>query len=104
MICGPIFNFEEPVKRIGKDDGNDITILVPHGYFKSILREDKNGKFKIYSFILPNTNGLSEDLSAYLVPTIEVEYKAGIFLWAEISGPGLTKQKNRAGKIWAGEA
>ncbi len=99
VVTGPIFYFNLEVNSIGTEDSNDVSIPVPHAYFKSVLTEDINGKLEIWSFIIPN-EGSSKPLSNFLVPTSKVERLAGIQLWDRLVGEKVEKEKNKAGKIW----
>lgn len=100
VICGPIFDFNLPVQAIGvEDDDNEVSIPIPHAFFKSILTENDRGRFDVYSFIIPNKE-TDKDVSTFLKPTIEVEYKAGIFLWDKLSGTRIDKEKYAKGAMW----
>ena len=100
VICGPIFDFNIPVQTIGNpNDDTEISIPIPHAFFKSVLTENRRGRFDIYSFIIPNEEQ-DEPLETFLVPTIEVEYKAGIFLWDTLSGGIIDREKERPGTMW----
>ncbi len=99
VICGPIFNFDQPVESIGTDDENDVSIPVPHAYFKSILAEDNRGTLKMWSFMMPNEKS-SKDLKEFLVPTIQVEQYAGIKLWERLVGSKINREKKRVRKMW----
>jgi len=97
VICGPIFNFDQKVKTIGKED--EVTIPIPHGYFKSILAETSNGSLKMWSFILPNKE-TEKPLKSFLVTTAQVERYAGIKLWERLVGKKVEREKNRIRKMW----
>ena len=99
VICGPIFDFTLPVKTIGKADKNEVTLPVPHAYFKSVLTENKKGRLHMWSFILPNKN-TTKSLASYQVPTAMVEKYAGIFLWECLSGKKMTRERNTVRKMW----
>ncbi len=99
VICGPIFDFEETVLTIGKKDKNDVTLPVPHSYFKSILTEDSKGKLKIWSFIIPNKD-TKKPLKDFLAPTQIVEKHSGLFIWDRLVGKEIEGQKKKAGKMW----
>lgn len=101
VICGPIFDFRRVVEILGDPNGDDITIPIPHAHFKSILAEDHRGKLKCYSFIIPNEATVNDkSLEEYLVPTEEVEYKAGLFLWDSIEGSDAAALKKSRGRAW----
>jgi len=97
VICGPIFNFDQEVKTIGQED--EVTIPIPHGYFKSILAETNNGSLKMWSFILPNKT-TEKPLKSFLVTTAQVERYAGIKLWERLVGTKVEREKNRVRKMW----
>lgn len=100
VVCGPIFDFRQPVSVIGNEnDNNEVSIPVPHAFFKSILTENDRGRFDLYSFIIPNAES-DDPLGDFLVPTIEVEYKAGVFLWDTLSGGIIDREKEKAGNLW----
>lgn len=99
VICGPIFNFDQAVESIGTSDANDVSIPVPHAYFKSILAEDDRGKLKMWSFVMPNEKS-NKDLKGFLVPTTQVEKYAGIKLWERLVGGKIEREKKRVRKMW----
>jgi endonuclease G len=99
VVTGPIFNFDEAIETIGTGDSNNVTIPVPHRYFKSVLTEDKNGKFKMWSFMMPNER-INQPLSDFLIPTAKLEQYAGIKLWDRLVGAEIDKEKNNIRKIW----
>lgn len=99
VICGPIFNFDMPVKTIGKADKNEVTLPVPHAYFKSILAEDIKGNLRMWSFVLPNEE-TDKPLTSFLVPTAKVEQYAGILLWERLRGRKIANEKKRVRKMW----
>lgn len=79
VICGPIFYFDRPVESIGADDSNEVTIPIPHAYFKSVLTENNRGTLKMWSFVLPN-EALSQSLDEFQVSIDLVEKLAGVKL------------------------
>lgn len=99
VICGPIFDFDTPVSRIGTKDGNGVTLPVPNAYFKSILTEDRRGNLHMWSFIIPNKK-VSKAFEHFQVPTIDVERMTGIFLWSQLLGKKIAVEKNKVRKIW----
>ncbi len=99
VVSGPIFNFDVPVATIGNEDNNEVTIPVPHAYFKSILTEDKNGRLHMWSFMMPNAE-CDEPLSFYQVPTTKVEQYAGIRLWDGLQGSKVDREKSRIRRMW----
>lgn len=99
VICGPIFYFDQSVECIGDNDSNEVTIPVPHAYFKSVLAENKKGALHMWSFLLPNKES-NHPLGAFLVPTSLVERLAGIKLWERLVGRKIEKEKNKVRKMW----
>lgn len=102
VVSGPLFDFGKPIEIIGENDKNQVSIPVPHRYFKSILCEDNKGKLRMWSFILPNLKA-EKPLEEYLVPTTKVEQYAGINLWDKLVGESMMKEKNRTRKFWCKE-
>ncbi len=99
VICGPIFNFDVPVKNIGTADGNGVSIPIPHSYFKSILTENNRGTINMWSFIIPNKK-TTLPITDYQVTTEKVERYAGIQLWQSLLGTKMNKEKSRIRKMW----
>jgi len=99
VICGPIFYFDKPVESIGVDDKNEVTIPVPHAYFKSILTENNRGTLNMWSFVLPNEES-NQSLDKFQVPTDLVEKLAGIKLWERLVGRKIDGEKYRVRKMW----
>jgi endonuclease G len=99
VISGPIFNFDQQIHCIGDDDNNQVTLPVPHEYFKSVLAETSSGTLKMWSFIIPNA-GQNKSLRKFLVTTTKVEQRAGILLWERLVGPEIEREKNSVRKMW----
>ncbi len=99
VICGPLFDFSKPVETIGSEDDNDVSIPVPYAYFKSVLAEDKTGRLRLWSFLLPNKKS-TEPLENFLVPTTQVEQWSGLLLWDRLIGAKIQSAKNRTRKMW----
>jgi len=99
VITGPIFDYEKPIKMIGKSDKNGVSIPVPSHFFKCILAEEINGKLKMWAFEMANTL-LRAKLEKYLVSTNYIEKRTGIKLWDNLTGPEIEKEKKRVRKIW----
>lgn len=93
VICGPIFDFDKPVKNIGTVDGNGVSIPIPHAYFKSILTENNRGKLHMWSFIIPN-KGTRKPITDFQVSTSKVERYAGIKLWSTLVGTAIEREKS----------
>ena len=99
VVTGPIFDFNKPVETIGTDDSNDVTIPVPHAYFKSVLAEDIKGNLTMWSFII-NNEGSDKPLSDFLVSTKKVEQYSGNLLWDRLVGTEIEKEKNKVRSMW----
>jgi endonuclease G, mitochondrial len=99
VISGPVFYFDQPVVCIGANDPNEISIPVPHAYFKSILTENNRGDLHMWSFVMPNTDS-DKPLSEFLVPTRLVEKLAGIKLWERLVGVKMEKEKTKTRRMW----
>lgn len=100
VISGPLFYFDEPVVMMGdNDDDIDVTLPMPHAFFKSVLTEDKNGSIKMWSFIIPNKI-TKKPLGDFLVETSKVETISGLFLWETLIGTKMQREKNRVRKMW----
>jgi len=95
VICGPIFDFDKPVKNIGTADGNGVSIPIPHAYFKSVLTENNKGKLHMWSFIIPNKS-TNKPITDFQVATSMVERYAGIKLWSTLVGTVIEKEKQNA--------
>jgi endonuclease G len=80
-------------------DGKGVTLPVPHGYFKSILTEDRRGNLHMWSFMMPN-KGSNQSLETYLVPTVKVEQYVGIELWNRLTGVQIEAEKENVRKMW----
>lgn len=104
VVTGPIFEINKPIKIIGDDESHprDVVVPIPHSFFKSVLAETVTGKFKLWSFIMPNEQ-CPEPLSKYLVRTDDLESKSGLPLWDRISGADITSKKKKTPKVWFSE-
>lgn len=100
VICGPIFDFNNKVTTLKPENKKDVTIPVPHSYFKSVLTENNRGKLKIWSFIIPNKE-TNKSLKDFLVSTTDVEKYSGLFIWDRLVGEKIEKQKDKKQKkMW----
>ena len=99
LVPSKTCDFEEKVSTIGKDDTNDVTLPIPHSYFKSILTENNRGKLEMWSFIIPNKK-TNQPLKEYLVPTTRVEKYSGLFIWDRLVGTKIEKEKSKIRKMW----
>jgi len=99
VICGPIFFFGKKVSTIGAEDDNEVTLPIPHAYFKSILTENNKGRLHMWSFIIPNKSS-SKPLEDFQVTTKEVEKKSGLLLWERLTGKKIELEKSKIRKMW----
>lgn len=100
VISGPLFFFDQEVVMIGDDDDKiDVSLPIPHAFFKSILVENNSGTINMWSFIIPNKI-TSEPLESFLVETSKVEKISGLFLWDTLVGTKMHREKNKIRKIW----
>ena len=100
VLSGPIFNFNKKVLPIKPDDSKDVTMPIPHSYFKSILTEDKGGKFDMWSFIIPN-KATDKNLKDFLAPTTDVENYSGLQIWERLLGDKIGEIKSKKQKkMW----
>jgi endonuclease G len=95
-ICGPLFKIGDPIDVIG-----DNHVVVPDGYFKSVLAEEKkSGKLRMWTFEFLNKK-TDQPLSSFLVPTEDVERKAGLMLWDRLRGSKSDSLRKTKGRMWA---
>ncbi len=99
VISGPIFDFDKKVKSIGTEDGNGVSIPIPHAYFKSILTENNRGSLKMWSFIIPNKSS-NKPIEDFQVSARQVERYAGIELWERLVGGKIEKEKKKIRTLW----
>ncbi len=99
VICGPIFYFDRSVEGIGANDPNEVTIPIPHAYFKSVLAENNKGVLRMWSFVMPNDES-KQSLDTFLVSTKLVEKLAGIKLWERLVGKKIDREKARVRRMW----
>jgi endonuclease G len=99
VISGPIFDFDKKVEVIGSKDNNNVTLPIPHAFFKSILTENNKGSLHMWSFIVPH-KPFSKPLKDFLVPAKTVEIFSGLNLWERLVGPTIKKEKNKVRKMW----
>jgi endonuclease G len=100
VICGPVFYFDTPVENISSEELDGVSIPIPNAYFKSILTEDKKGRLKMWSFLLPNEASNAE-LDTFIIPTKKIEKYTGLELWNELRGPEVEKEKGKTRSIWS---
>ena len=100
VVSGPIFFFDQPVVTIGTTDPNDVSIPVPHAYFKAILTENNRGDLHMWAFVLKN-EASDKALAEFRVPTKLVEKLAGIKLWERLVGLEMEKEKALVRPMWS---
>ncbi len=99
VISGPIFDFNKAVTSIGTQDGNGVSLPVPHAYFKSILTENSRGTLHMWSFFILNKYS-NKPLEEFLVPTTTIEKMSGLLLWERLVGKKIKREKTRIRKMW----
>lgn len=99
VICGPVFYFDVPVEHIISEAEGGTSIPIPNAYFKSILTEDKRGRLKMWSFLLPN-EASTQELKDFRVSTKKIEKYTGLELWNELKGPEVEKEKEKVRGLW----
>jgi DNA/RNA endonuclease G (NUC1) len=78
-------------------------VVVPDAYFKSVLAETKRGALKIWTFAIPNA-ATDKPPASFLVPTVEVERRAGLTLWDRLTPTASAKLKATKGTMWGAPA
>jgi len=100
VVSGPLFYFDQEVKMMGDVDGSDqVSLPIPHAYFKSILTENNQGTIHMWSFIIPNED-TDKELAEFRVKTTKVEKISGLFLWETLLGTKMMREKNKIRKMW----
>lgn len=95
-ICGPLFKIGDAIEVIG-----DNHVVVPDGFFKSVLAEEKkSGRLRMWTFSFPNEK-TDQPLSSFLVPTQNVERRAGLMLWDRLRGSKSDSLRKTKGRMWA---
>lgn len=97
VVSGIMFDITKKFKLLGKGESK---VIVPHWYFKSVLAEDAKGKFKLWTFALPNEKA-TKPLEEYITTTRHVEIWTGLDLWDRLRGTDIDRKKNRAIKMWS---
>ncbi len=100
VLTCPVFYFGEKVKMIGKEQADfGISVPVPHAFIKSVLTENKRGKFRLWTFEMENKK-LTGELGDYLVNTYDAEQIVGGRFWDRIAGGDLHAKKKAVPKMW----
>ena len=98
-ICGPLFTIGDPIEVIG-----DNHVVVPHAFFKSVLAErakaHSTNQLAMWSFAIPNEQ-TDMVLKDFLVPTAEIEQRAGLQIWDRLRGEKSDRLKTRKGRMWS---
>jgi len=98
-ICGPLFAIGDPIEVIGANH-----VVVPDAFFKSVLAERAKARstnqLAMWSFIIPNGK-TKKSLKEFLVPTVEVERRAGLQLWDKLRGEKSDALKTKKGRMWS---
>jgi len=100
VLTCPVFYFGEKVERIGKEQEDfGISVPVPHAFIKSVLVENKRGRFRLWTFEIPNQKQTAS-LESFLVKTYDAEQIVGGRFWDRISGGDLHRDKGRTRAMW----
>ena len=100
VITGPLFYFDTDVIMMGHSNEDiDVSLPIPHAFFKSILTENNTGSINMWSFIIPNKIS-DKSLKDFLVKTSRVEKISGLLLWDTLLGTKMIKEKNKLRKMW----
>lgn len=99
VICGPIFNPDQPIITISPKGSKGNTLPIPHAFFKSILTENNRGVLRMWSFLIPNES-TKAPLGEFLVSTKKVERYSGILLWERLVGSEIEKEKSKVRPMW----
>jgi len=97
--CGPLFAIGDPIEVIGENH-----VVVPDAYFKTVLAERAKARSRnqlaMWSFVIPNGK-TNKSLKEFLVPTAEVERRAGLQLWDKLRGEKSAALKTKKGRMWS---
>jgi endonuclease G, mitochondrial len=98
-ICGPLFAIGDPIDVIGENK-----VVVPDAYFKSVLAEKADAntsrvQLEMWTFAIPN-QAQDADLSTFLVPTSDVERRAGLQIWDRLRGEKSDDLKHEVIDMW----
>lgn len=100
VLTCPVFYFGEVVERIGKQQEDyGISVPIPHAFIKSVLTENRRGRFRLWTFEIPNATQ-SDDLEKFLVKTYDAEQIVGGRFWDRIAREDLDRDKGRTRDMW----
>lgn len=101
VLTAPVFDFNKKVETIGdRVSKYGIDVPIPHAFIKSVLTEDDNGKFGLWTFMMDNKK-LDGELGDYLVKTYDAEQYVGGRFWDRIAGGDMHELKRKSGNMWA---
>ena len=95
-VCGPLFDVGDDIHVIGEN-----RVVVPHGFFKSVLAERKTGRFDMWSFMIPNEDQGDKSISSFRCTTEEVERRAGLSLWDRLRGEDGDDLRQKKQRMWS---
>jgi endonuclease G len=97
VLTCPVFYFGEPIERIGKEQPDfGISVPIPHAFLKSVLIEDRRGRHRLWTFLIPNA-AQSDPLERFLVKTYDAEQIVGGRFWDGIAGGDMHRAKGGEG-------
>jgi endonuclease G, mitochondrial len=98
-LCGPLFKIGDKIEVIGKNN-----VVVPDAFFKSVLAErakpNASNQLSMWSFEIPNEK-TNKSLKDFLVPTDEIERRAGLQIWDRLQGAKSDRLKTKKGRMWS---
>ena len=97
VTSGIMFDADRKLKLIGTGPSK---VFVPHWYFKSVLAEDRRGRFKLWTFAFPNKR-CPNPLEDYLTTTRHVEIWTGLDLWNRVTSSAFARKKTKIAKMWS---
>lgn len=100
VISGPLFFFDQEVIMMEAINDSEITLPIPHAYFKSVLTENNRGKIEMWSFIIPNEE-TNLPIKDFQVETTKIEKISGLYLWESLVGTKIKREKGRVRKLWS---
>ncbi len=97
VVCGPLFDVGETIAVL-----DSSKVPIPHSFFKTIVAEPRSGRLTLWSFVIPNEPAPDgAETRDFLVPTEEVESRAGLALWDRIEDPRFVRKKKTKGRMWS---